>query len=411
MTRSLRNWLASLFLLAAPSVAFGQNYVGQPHLAPVALEARCRVADGMLDSWPNFHVTGADPLRVAMLSLKQNRSTPVFDAGCGAASVPACYAEDASTELAASAQPKSVPTKELVADTSEAAIEVKAFENSESPIANFQPSPDFCPFADYVQARSIHSNTSINASQIAAKPASKELLAEIAAGEPIDVNYLEAVNGQVADDCAEAMLLPGSSTVGSGPMVVTLDEEYLPYDLNEVDSDRQHPITIRILNLRAPNYCMLPNNAVMPTQLEDDAVLVVDTDFNIQPQPCRFPLDCWMDELVWRTSDLFDASGPVVQQLDAGRLGGRIAQMTAVTLDGVVEYSQPVVQILAQRVLPKQPAGQQFAMPAGQHGGELAAAGSALISVAEDLESLAAALRGWGNSINRVAVAGRPMNR
>lgn len=444
MTRSLRNWLASLFLLAAPGVSFGQNHIGQPHLAPVALEARCRVADGMLDSWRNFHVSGADPLHVAMLSLQPNRSTPISVMPRSAETVPA------------------VPTTdERATDGPQSLVEF----TGESPISHFQPSPDFCPFADFVQPRNISAKPSVlsrrvvvkdqvidsplaahlhaNARQrnaaeqkLAIQKLAKDLLVKIAADEPIDVNYLAVAKADVAT------IVSGGSSAGSSPMVVTLDEEYLAYDLTTSDLASKHPVTIRILNLPAPNYCMLPPHAVLPfdpmngniaENADDDGVfdLAVSSLHNqmdlceylpsdeyrtflqdmAQPESARLPLDCWMDELVWRTSDMLRQDGPIASQLDANLLGQQLAKLTTVAFGGVVTYSQPAVPILAQPLAPQQPPGQRFAVPPGQRMSELAVAGSALINVAEELESLAAALRGWGSSINRVAAGRQPLVR
>ena len=68
MTRSLCFWLACVCFGASPSVASAQTLIGQSRLAPVALEARCRFADGMYDGSTTFVGLGHDPLHAAVLA-------------------------------------------------------------------------------------------------------------------------------------------------------------------------------------------------------------------------------------------------------------------------------------------------------------------------------------------------------
>lgn len=384
MPRSLRAWLASLALVAFPGLAQAQTFLGPPHLAPVALEARCPLVDGLGGVMSHFMALGADPLHVALLKADEE--------GGGAAAADAISGQDA------------------------------------------------------VAAEGVADGTSVDAEL-------RESLARLTAAEPVDVSDR---NG------SERVNRGGERFVGSAAVVVELKEEYLPYDLRA-----DEPLRLRLLPFSVPRCCPLadrPARAPQPEEaLATDAAEWPDLAecYAIAGQVARhdrvaadtgaphcdaeagqdaiaekaivgfadliptsrdieaarrwvgslrppMPLHCWLDEAICRVSDVLDAQGPVRRELDAQQLGVRIAQWGMYAERSIADAAEPVMPILA-RVPAAQnpPAIAPAVLPAPEAAEEVgfSVAAGALHSAAGQLESLAAALRSWGTSVDRVARA------
>lgn len=388
MPRSLRAWLASLALIAFPGLAQAQTFLGPPHLAPVALEARCPLVDGLSGAISHFMALGADPLHVALLKA---------DAEGGGVAV----ADGMSGQGAVAAE----GVAESAADPALADARLR------------------------------------------------ESLARLTAAEPVDVSGRSG---------RERVSRGGERFVGSAAVVVELKEEYLPYDLRA-----DEPLRLRLLPFSVPRCCPLvdrPARAPQPeAALAMDAAewpdlaecyavagqvtrqdrIAADSDAsgcdaeagqdaiadkaiagfpNLIPtsrdiEAVRrwvgslrppMPLHCWLDEAVCRVSDVLDAQGPLRRELDAQQLGVRIAQWGMYAERSIADAAEPVMPILA-----RVPAAQNrpaiapadLPAPAAVEEVELSVAAGALHSAAGQLESLAAALRSWGSSVDRVARA------
>lgn len=466
MNKSLRNWLASICLLATPGAVFGQNYVGQPYLAPVALEARCRVADGMLDSWPNFHSRGIDPLRFSATDTATSETDAeiVADLSKSTDSVAKNHGTRTSyqrgsdfcplADFAVDFEAQDLDIQEACTPKDETedltAIVVNDLQLAESHACEYDCDAQFnCVEAAFASATQSEESAdeSVNYEddcsdwlcgftdeQIAAYHATEaDLLADLESEIVAEQAAKTIPSAENAADNEQAVANQEPSdrrTPGCSPIIFSLQEEYLAYDLNADDVKREHPIKISLLNLPAPKYCMVPADVLLPldtSAMEIAEVQAVSSD-KIQPldlaeylpseqqleflkdlaqsmQP-RLPLDCWMDELVWRASDLFAPGGDVEKYVNADLVGQTVAHLSSASLQQVVQYSGPLVSILKQPTKPavQQPAFQQIAeqQPKGK---QLAIAGNALIEVAQELETFAAALRSWGISMNRVAAA------
>lgn len=386
MPRSLRAWLASLALIAFPGLAQGQTFLGPPHLAPVALEARCPLVDGLGGAVAHFMALGADPLQVALM--KADAAARGGAATADVASQPAGAADRAT------------------------------------------------------------------AAETAVDRDLQDSLARLAAAEPVDV----AVRGGDGASSEGKSPLAGSSAV-----IVGLQEEYLPYDLRGDDLPR-----LRLLPFSTPRSCPLASRPAAPLTAEAalamdnavcdelaacyaiaslkppaphaaaaavtsnaaaEAIAAGDAaapqeaivDFAelipsgqewvaagqwIAAQRPPTPLHCWLDEAIGQVSEVLEAQGPIHRELNAEQMGARLALGGLYAGRSIVDAAEPVMPILA-----RVPAAQAApaAAPAGRPGAieaaPLSLAAGALHSAAGQLEYLAASLRQWGTSVDRVARA------
>lgn len=392
MPRSLRAWLASLALIAFPGLAPAQTFLGPPHLAPVALEARCPLVDGLSGAVTHLMALGADPLHVALLKADAERG------GIAAADRSPCTDDSTCND--------EVVAQDVVA--------------GERPV---EATP---------------ANADVRAS-----------LARLAAEEPVDV-------------ATESGSKPGSEKgrrlVGSSAVVVLLEEEYLPYDLQA-----DEPLRLRLLPFSVPRRCQLNRSAraleadATPASevadcaelaecyafanrgtgakrdemaaddkaVERDAVAgqeliahiveLVPTSRDVAAirrwvaslQP-PMPLHCWLHEAVSQVSDALDVHGPIRRELRAERMGTRLGQLSLRAERSIADAVQPVMPILARVPAAQEPparAPENLPAPAAIEDVEWSFAAGALDSAAGQLESLAAALRSWSASVDRVARA------
>jgi hypothetical protein len=429
MKRSLRNWLASLIVLAAPSATYAQNFIGDSHLAPVALEARCRVADGMLDSWSRYRNLGSDPLHVALSSPKKLEVTPVLTG--------------------------KIP---------------------------FQASPAFCPMA-------LEFDSDLcELEQQQAEQVALAALAGIAADEPIDVDRHEPAISLSKDVDGRSVANAANRLVGSSPMIVVLeevaveevavdacmacypwpnldsalDEEYLPYDLpvakreavdevtsqavvariSPIDESLGHPITVDFANLGGAeknisesmglSYCVPVAESVEDIDLlATDSTPLVESqhvpqlmvgDYYPDDQQLReldrmaramqysVPIDCLVHDWIWRGGEMMASDGPIVAWMNGDRIGQEIGTLASEAFEAIVENSLPVLPILARPIEVNVPAPQQIAAPHGR-ADELAIAGSVLISIADELDAFASSIRSLGSSIHQAAAQNRAILR
>jgi hypothetical protein len=478
MTRSLRNWLASLILLAAPVLAFpnvgsAQTFWGSNGLAPVALEARCRVADGMLESWPRLRHSGFDPLAIHVAAREttaaveqtgdnaQSATAPGKAAGKDDAA-PFCpfawlaseepidvtggpnrNCSDVDADCAAPGRSAAKASSDTICGTPATgrAIDPPSIANAATPATN------------NVANKSAAKVTNNAAAKIATDGKDSELMGINHCVS--DLRFVPATRPQTP--------APRISLVGSSPVIMLLDEEYLPYDL-DVDAYpvcmpiaqcpiaqlpiaqcpiAQCPIRVHAFDLPPAECCPLPPwaladyqvSAAPPADLPPGELPPADlppgegrrplilTDYLPNAQQLEFledlaqsmmprlPMDCWMDEIIWQATGMLEQDGLIVAWMDGQRVGRELASLSVRGLQVIVERSRPVLPILTQPLqLPNQ-AAPQFAAPPQPPAVELEIAGSALIGVAEELESLAATLRGWGGSMHRIAAAAQPQHR
>lgn len=383
MPRSLRAWLASLALIAFPGLAQAQTFLGPPHLAPVALEARCPLVGGLGGAVTHFMALGADPLQVALMKA------------------------DAAAEVAS--EPAGAANRQAAAT-------------------------------------------------VAAQDDLQESLARLAADEPVDV----AVRSDRKESDREGSSEGGSRLVGSSPVIVELEEEYLPYDLRGDDLPR-----LRLLPFSTPRSCPLASRPAAPPAAEaamanrhdvchELAECYAIVALNSAPQPIAAvggsaaegeaipaggaaagqdvivklvelipsrqelaaagrwiaaqrpptPLHCWLDEAIGQVSDVLEAQGPIYRELNAEQMGARIALGGLSAGRSIFRAAEPVMPILA-RVPAAQaaPAAAPAARPEAIETAPLSLAAGAMHSAAGQLEYLAASLREWGTSVDRVARA------
>lgn len=346
MTRSLCAWLASLALFAAPSFASAQNFRSQNFLAPVALEARCYVADGMLLEWTQPIGLGRDPLHAAVLAADMATGTVLESAG-----------QDET-------EPAGAPT----AGVDHTTIRVPALA--------CEPEA-FCPFS------------------------------HLAADEPVDViPHAVVTNPSVV-----------AKPIGAAATIMTLEQDaYVPYVLA-----KNPPVRLNLLPFTYPQSCLLADRPIRTEASpafdlsvlipgEEQLQFLRQTYRSMQP---RLPLACWMDELMWRTSDALAADGPILTWCDADKLGRMAGIWSVRATEKIGEVTQPALPILARSVPPENakpvPVANPVQPPAPSE--EFVVAAAVLQSAAEELESIASTLRTWGDSLQRVAAAGQPLIR
>ncbi len=377
MTRSLCAWLASLALFAAPSFASAQNFRSHSFLAPVALEARCQVADGMLLEWTTPIGLGRDPLHAAVLAADMATDQMQESSGqCGA-------------ELADAPAPAASTDKAIVAEPS-LACEPEAF----------------CPFAHLaatepvdVIPHAIVADAIVTKGVVAHAIVAKGVVAKHVTPTPNDAKRVDA------------------RRVGAAATIVTLEQDaYMPYVIAQ-----NPPVRLNLLPFTYPQSCLLTDRPTQPVVApsldlsvlipgEEQLQFLSRTYRSMQP---RLPLACWMDELIWRTSELLAAEGPIVSWCDADKVGRLAADWSVLASEKIGEVSQPALPILARNVAPENakpvPAANPVQPPAPKE--EFVVAAVVLKSAAEELESLASTLRTWGDSLQRVAAAKQPLLR
>ena len=386
MKRSVCSCLVSLAFMATTSSAHAQVLLGHTRLAPVALEARCQVADGMLGAWTQLTNLGADPMHAAVLLADE-----AAESGCS---------EQANV---------AVEIEELGQDCIGSGC-VAVFDETEPAalVADPCPQESYCPEESYCCP-----------------------FADLAASEPIDVNrYSDDLDNEVVQlESSESQeQVPGvagdsrPSLVGSSPMIFLIQEEYLPYDL-----DRKFPVEIGFFPIKGPSAGPLQYRA---TPLEEEVV------YGPEPSPAMdavasasedqatseevhgadsldLPIACYIDLALNYAFDLTDANGPIVPWLDARRLGAAFGPLTYEGVSSFVEWTQPAWPVLSAPVsgpMPQvapQPAPQNLAPVVPGINPELEVAASTLHYAASGLERFASALRGLGDSITRVASEGQ----
>lgn len=517
MPRSLRAWLASLALiafpgLALPSYARAQTFMGPPHMAPVALEARSMLSDGINGRIAGLVALGADPLESSILladaaaddtessasdaeataaeaKIAKAAAGKVDTAGAKAAKqhvdegIPACYVEcpaareadalEESLAALATEEPLDVavsPTAaaadnvpvgcgglRLATDVAGCAVQAsdaeQAPDDSASRVAVAEKGAeaekgagaesrelancewDACDWDAHEWDASEWDECSELAkwSELAecgalagrGEPAASEEAVEIAAVESGD----EVKGSDVAESQAgTADSAEGSRFVGSSPVIAVLEEEYLPYDLSA-----DEPLRLRLLPFSVRRSCPLENRPLVAAIAPGDKAATaaaasapkaaVTPLVNLAPsgidwvalsrwvdslQP-RMPVHCWMEEVIWQVNEALDPRGPIRSRLQAEQIGHQVAEWGIQLEQHVAAAAEPVMPILARVVAPQpQPAAPPAGIPqrpAAAEKVELAVAANALISAAGQLESVAAALRSWGTSLDRVAKA------
>jgi hypothetical protein len=151
----------------------------------------------------------------------------------------------------------------------------------------------------------------------------------LAAQEPIDVNGLgesvlvEAFPRSVAE--VESIVVTEiDPLVGSSPMIATIEDAYLPYDLSTRDMKvwSVFPLATRPLCVRSHTYA-----APLWDDFDQLVEQRVDARPATMPQAVWGSADCYLDECLWRIESMITASAPLRMELDAVSLGGRAAKL------------------------------------------------------------------------------------
>lgn len=374
MTRSLYAWLASIALAIAPGSSYAQEIYSARHsevyrLAPVALEARCQIADESFFHWYSPLTPKHDPIFATVMEADSRPST----------------------------------------------------------IAPTSPAP-FCPFA------------------------------ELAKDEPIDVDHAVGPSGSeltIAQAAPLAVEKPAAQAngVGASPMIVTLHEDYLAY--GELTAN---PLRVDFLPFTFPKFCLLSERPVQERPLPPVEVAIAAANAPTPSQPFvsfsfqealgpylagaqdtarfiaarfemshwgpggknnlalrrqlrslqpRLPLDCWMDEILWRSNEVLSAEGPLASMVHPHHIGSQLGNLVARSHQQIVTLSEPALPILARSIVapqaPAVPVNNQPNAPAIVTHYELAATADLLQAAADELQDLASSLRAWSDSLHRIA--------
>lgn len=430
MKRSVCSCLVSLAFMATTSSAHAQVLLGHTRLAPVALEARCQVADGMLGSWTQLTKLGADPMHAAILLADQRDESGLAGSSCVPVDAPeTSIAHSDHDALSSSATSASEVVGHVDMEQECVGLGcIAAFDESEleTSVANPCPQESYCPEESYCCP-----------------------FADLAASEPIDVNRytddsatedsaidnsenevarIESLQSQPQSRANEGSSRP--NLVGSSPMIFLIQEEYLPYDL-----DRKFPVEIGFFPIKGPSAGPLQFRA---TPLEEDVVYgpepapaidavpapAMDAVASAQGAPSiseearlaesiDLPIACYVDMALNYAFDITDADGPIRPWIDARRVGAALGPIPYEAVSSFVEWTQPAWPVLSAPVsgpMPQvvpQPAPQNLAPVVPALNPELEVAASTLHYAASGLERFAGALRGLGDSITRVASEGQ----
>lgn len=375
MRRSVCQWLTIIAAVVIPTVGEAQTMIGQSHLAPVALEARCRFADSMLEGPRYLVAMGSDPLHASILREDiQNRR----------------LAADPAAEKDRDA---GAPHKELAGP-----VEPQRCQP-------FPPPEPFCPFAELAAAEPIDvefndtPRSECAATSVVSSPAVEN------ATYPLDARRaLPLYRGREND---------GHRFAGASPVIATLDAADLPFDVVG-----NSPLRFSLQPIGGPRYCLLDWEAPAPVcsatggeksgEVRLSDWLPSDAQWEglrrlwsgMQPE---LPIACWMEEIIWQLEYAAAIDGPVRPHLQPRRLGAEVAAVTRDLLDRVARWSRPAVPVLAHTVEPP---------PAPQPQQDLQLAAAVLLSAAGELESIAGRLRVWGDGLHRIAkVPAAPLRR
>lgn len=355
MKRTLRNWIASIALAATPGSAFAHDLPDSKYLAPVALEARCQVADGVLGSWTQLIALGADPLHTAILLADTEEPSP-FDT------------EFASDEIAVAAA---------------------------TPAAK-QCEP-FCPFADIAADEPIdvvmHPNDLPPAPRHPLDLPAESKISPLVGSAPtiatLEEEYLPY--DLVAGAPATLEMLPIRT-----PRVCKLsDAPKKSSVVHQVDSSLL-PIDWSVMVAQPAAEQLAGQPAKQSAEVEQQAT----------EQP-YIPVACYVDSAINYAYDLLDPQGPIMPWIDARRIGMEMIPAANTVVQQAIEWTRPVWPILATEIATEAqpadaaPAPQNIAPAPVRPESELKVAAEALHTAANELERIANKLRTWGDSLVR----------
>ncbi len=116
---------------------------------------------------------------------------------------------------------------------------------------------------------------------------------------------------------------PIDSLIGSAPMIVTINETYLPYDLSEADLRLRSIFPISTGPFCVRSRAAAWNPVPMWTEFE------LPADARVPDLKITGPVDCWLEDLIWKIDSWTAAGSPLWSYTQPRFLGKQLGRLAA----------------------------------------------------------------------------------
>lgn len=337
MTFRIRACLATLACCLIPSLSHAQQFFRQCSTAPVALEARLSLSANPWD--PVAVVAALVPSRKPM-AVTTTLPTPLSPDDAVDEGTVCTFDQDNAAASNASGQTKCTGTPQPCPLASDCFGRV-----AEAPPIGELLGVDYC-VPDALRSR-LEVAKKLDA---LAGEEPVDVVSDEAAGTPEKGEAIGSFTVMVPTFAVDEPAVPESETSSDSPVVVTLvqQEEYLAYDLTAIDR-----MKLRIFPYGIPRY---QARLQIPMQSGDSPEGVVDassaeaaTERTVAPETKAvehsIPIDCLLDELVWRASTTLRAGSPFRQSLHPHRIGANLARLTGSVSEGAEQWIAALIPV------------------------------------------------------------------